>query len=151
IAGRQRAGETQSDGFVATLDRGPSRDLVVSRARDGALDRQIGRMEHQLGSRARQPEGDPDRAAKRAGLEVGLEVQVVLRRSYVGREAKAGRAGGGRHRTSGGQVRLPLADGSRAFNAPDGSTQAETFDFHIPARMSCRRRRWYSRLYARSR
>ena len=62
---------------------------MIGGAGDRALDGQVGRVQEDVAPRARQPDRDPDVPAEPAGLEIGLEVEVVVGRSDVGRKTEA--------------------------------------------------------------
>ena len=97
LARRQRAREPKRDGLVGGVGAHAGRHLVAVEARRGALDPELGRVEDDLPARPFEPDRDLHLAAEAPGVEIDLEVDVVLARADVGGEAEARRPLGLRH------------------------------------------------------
>ena len=101
LTGRERAGEAEGDGLVRALETRPRRDLPAADLGRRTLDLQTRGVERDRGARAVEAHRDPDLAREPAGIEVGLEMQIVFRRPDVAGQTEAGwAAAGGGHRVS---------------------------------------------------
>ena len=96
-AGRQRPGRAQRDRLVVPVQPHAQRDHLAAHLGRGALDRQLGCMQDDLRARARETRVDAHLSAEARGVEVGLEMEMVVGRPDVRREAEARRMLRGRH------------------------------------------------------
>src|SRR5262249_38276467 len=89
LAGRERASEAEGHGLVGAPQARARLDLPSTDLGRRGLDLQVGGMERERGPPPIEADGDPDLAREAAGVEVGLEVEVVLRRADVDGQTEA--------------------------------------------------------------
>ena len=86
-ARRQRPGRSQRHRLVAPVETRAERDDGTVHLRGRVLDPHVRGVQDDLRARALETHVDAHLAPERRGVEVGLEMQVIVGRSHVRREA----------------------------------------------------------------